>query len=354
MDPDDNQHEGRDELHREPQTFQPRVLPRAPQQNPDPLANRPADDEEDDFGGRQDEDSSTNSDESHSHEGELPEIEPEPPPYQEPAEAEEFRPRRGARDRRANPRYHGDDWVNWMHWRKSYPSPEVSFAIRLDWSTPASTDEMHHYESLISLHTDAQSGLLNDSIPLLFSAKASDADSPTLREILALPDDEERNAWIEAMYLELDQLQDKGTFVVVDRSEAGNRQVVPSTWAFKRKRYPDGSIMKLKARFCVRGDRQWEVINGHEETHAPVVEWGTLRVLFSLMLNFNMHTTQIDFRNAFVQSDLPEPIFLELPPGPFRENPAFQGKVLKVYKSLYGDRRAPRLWFQHLRQHLVS
>ena len=37
--------------------------------------------------------------------------------------------------------------------------------------------------------------------------------------------------------------------------------------------------MKLKARFCVRGDRQWEEIEGQEEIHAPVVEWGTLRVL---------------------------------------------------------------------------
>ena len=30
--------------------------------------------------------------------------------------------------------------------------------------------------------------------------------------------------------------------------------ILPSTWAFKIKRLPDGLIKKFKARFCVRGD----------------------------------------------------------------------------------------------------
>ncbi len=34
-----------------------------------------------------------------------------------------------------------------------------------------------------------------------------------------------------------------------------------STWAFKCKRYPDGLIKKLKARFCARGDKQLEGID---------------------------------------------------------------------------------------------
>ncbi len=184
---------------------------------------------------------------------------------------------------------------------------------------------MRHFEALLTLGTDLDDGTLNELPPLLFVTKANDADSPSLNQILHMTDDQERNEWIQAMYLELDQLQDKGTFIIVDRSDAANRQVLPSTLAFKMKRYPDGTVVKCKARFCVRGDRQWEVIDGREETHAPVVEWGTLRVILSLMLNFNMLSTQIDFCNAFVQSDLPEPIFLELPPDPFQENLAYAG-----------------------------
>jgi hypothetical protein len=72
-----------------------------------------------------------------------------------------------------------------------------------------------------------------------------------LHEILNLQDDVEQSAWIQTMYDELDAIQDKGTFTVVDRVAAGDHAIVLSTWAFKRKRFPDGSLMKLKARFCV-------------------------------------------------------------------------------------------------------
>jgi hypothetical protein len=49
------------------------------------------------------------------------------------------------------------------------------------------------------------------------------------------------------------------------------KHVLPSTWAFKIKRYPDGRYKKVKARFCVRGDKQQEGIN-YFETWAPVVQ----------------------------------------------------------------------------------
>eukprot|EP00957_Ditylum_brightwellii_P102484 7811548-Ditylum_brightwellii.AAC.1 len=32
--------------------------------------------------------------------------------------------------------------------------------------------------------------------------------------------------------------------------------VIESTWAFKVKRYPDGTVKKHKAQLCVRGDQQ--------------------------------------------------------------------------------------------------
>jgi hypothetical protein len=34
------------------------------------------------------------------------------------------------------------------------------------------------------------------------------------------------------------------------------KQVIKSTWVFRRKRQPNGEIYKLKARFVVRGDLQ--------------------------------------------------------------------------------------------------
>jgi Reverse transcriptase (RNA-dependent DNA polymerase) len=89
-----------------------------------------------------------------------------------------------------------------------------------------------------------------------------------------------------------------------------------------------------------------------DETYAPVVEWSTIRLLLTLAVNQNLCTTQIDFKNAFVQSDLPVPIYVELPPGGYRNHPDNQGMTLEVKKSLYGDRRAPKLWYMFLRTKL--
>lgn len=210
------------------------------------------------------------------------------------------------------------------------------------------------FDRLMDAATDPFTREIHYQHPLAFAAKVQDADNPGLREVLALPDSPERDQWIESMYNELDELQDKDTFEIVDRSDAGRREVVPSSWAFKRKRYPDGRLMKIKSRFVVRGDLQRETRGAEIDTYAPVVDWGTIRLVFSLAVNYGLHTQQIDFKNAFVQSTLPEPFFLELPPGPFRNNPDYKDKILKVQKSLYGDRRAPRLWYDHLRSALTS
>ncbi len=44
--------------------------------------------------------------------------------------------------------------------------------------------------------------------------------------------------------------------------------VLPGTWVFKCKRYPDGLIKKFKAQFCAQGDKQIEGVDFFE-TYAP-------------------------------------------------------------------------------------
>ena len=84
--------------------------------------------------------------------------------------------------------------------------------------------------------------------------------------------------------------------------------VLPGTWAFKIKRFPDGLIRKLKARFCVRGDKQ---IYGTDffDTYAAVVKWETVRLMLVLSAQLSLATKQVDFTVAFVHADI------DLPPG---------------------------------------
>ena len=97
--------------------------------------------------------------------------------------------------------------------------------------------------------------------------------------------------------------------------------VLPSTWAFKLKRYPDGRVKKFKARFCARGDRQKEGVD-YFETWAPVVQWSTVRIVMILAIKLNLISVQCDITTAFVHGRVPpsETIYVHQPRGFHRGN----------------------------------
>ena len=140
---------------------------------------------------------------------------------------------------------------------------------------------------------------------------------------------------------EITELEEKGTWEEVDQSDASS-QILPGTWVFKRKRSPDGEIVKFKARYCVRGDLQ----ETEEENYSPVVNWSTIRIVLTLSIVLNWELACLDFNNAFVQAKLTTPVWIHLPRG-FRSSRPGR-TCLKLVKSLYGLSSAPRLWYDHL------
>lgn len=184
---------------------------------------------------------------------------------------------------------------------------------------------------------------ISDIQPHILQAKmrVSDPDNPTFRQAMASPDSDK---WWGAMEAEMDTLEgDLKAWKLVKREPWMN--VLPSTWAFKIKRYPDGTVKKYKARFCVRGDRQLEGID-FWETWSPVVQWSTVRTLMTLSTKLGLHSVQADITAAFVHAPLKpgEQIFVHQPQGLNR------GKdlVLSLSRSVYGLRQAPRYFFEHL------
>ena len=193
--------------------------------------------------------------------------------------------------------------------------------------------------------------------PLTLSARANAEDNPTWEEAMSGPD---RAGYWEAACKEIDTLTKKrDAWDVVARQPWMN--VLPSTWAFKCKRYPDGSIRKLKARFCARGDRQIEDVD-YFDTFAPVVKWNTVRLLLTLSSILGLSTRQVDYVSAFVQAPIDRDpnwdsmseeerersgVFVQMPRG-FSE----PGKVLRLKRSLYGLKQSPRNFFQHLKSKL--
>ncbi|KAI2489482.1 hypothetical protein MHU86_25099 [Fragilaria crotonensis] len=278
------------------------------------------------------------------------------PPCLHPHQDTPGRPRR---IRRPNQRVFGDEWTNYTV--QLTPSsrtllghivPTLShddlFLHSLDWDAPFSEDYAS-YHAFNELHIDPYTDEVEWFHPFTLGAKASSADTPTLRDIQRLSP-QEIDLWYEAMDIELDALRKKDAMSEINRSDVPKgHQIIRSTWAFRRKRRPNGEIHKLKARFVVRGDLQ--VLDASEGTYSPVVDWSTVRLLFILTVAQQLKSTTIDFNAAFVQSDLPEPIYLELPPG---YSVPGEDKVYKVIKSLYGDIRAAKLWYQHLSAALVD
>ena len=54
-------------------------------------------------------------------------------------------------------------------------------------------------------------------------------------------------------------------------------RMLPGTWDFKIKWLPDGSPLKFKALYCVRGDKKSEGVD-YFETYAPVFSWSTVHL----------------------------------------------------------------------------
>ena len=205
---------------------------------------------------------------------------------------------------------------------------------------------------------DPMSGTLEDWDPMALAAKANDADTPNWNQAMNGPN---AQGFREACQKEIDTLNRMRVWDVVRRESWMN--VLPSTWAFKVKRFPDGMIRKLKARFCARGDCQIEMVDFFD-TFAPVVCWTTVRLMLVMAIEMNLANRQVDYTAAFVHADIDKPpgfddmspeeqhrtgVYVNMPRG-FEE----PGHVLKLNKSLYGLRQSPKNWFDHLKTQLEN
>ena len=219
-----------------------------------------------------------------------------------------------------------------------------------DYLADLDSDLMSHYP-LVDAYND---GSNHTAVNKASKKKTSDPDAPNYFE--AMSGDNAYEYW-EAMLKEITDLEKRRTWQVVLRSKAKGlgKEIVPGTWAFKAKRFPDGRFRKFKSRFCVRGDVQKLRGGGDVQTFAPVVSWVTVRLMLILSLILALKNTQIDFSNAFAQADLEDYVYLDLPKGFDPSGVSNPGDYcLELHKSLYGQVEAPKLWYEKLRGGLES
>jgi hypothetical protein len=188
--------------------------------------------------------------------------------------------------------------------------------------------------------------------PIAFTANGSDPDTLSFKEAMNAADSKE---FRKAMLKEADAHTIHDHWEVWQKSDVPQWQyILPSVWAFKRKRRIDTrEVYKYKARLNIHGGMQKHGVN-YWETYSPVVNWFSIRLCLIFALLFSWWTRQIDFVLAFPQADVECDLFMELPRGLSFEGVHQSTHCLKLKKNLYGSKQAGRVWNKHLVNGLVN
>ena len=90
----------------------------------------------------------------------------------------------------------------------------------------------------------------------------------------------------------------------------------------------------------------------YRETYAPVARLESIRILLAYASHHNFKLQQMDVKSAFLHGPLKEEVYVKQPSG--FEDPNFPNHVYRLDKALYGLTKAPRAWYEHLRELLVD
>jgi len=118
--------------------------------------------------------------------------------------------------------------------------------------------------------------------------------------------------WRQAMLDEMNVLQNNGTWELVPL--ASRKFVVGCRWIFSIKVGPDGTIDRLKARLMAKGYTQIFGLD-YGDTFSPVTNMAYVRLFIATVVLQKWSLYQLDVKNAFLNGDLQEEIYMEKPPG---------------------------------------
>jgi hypothetical protein len=127
----------------------------------------------------------------------------------------------------------------------------------------------------------------------------------------------------------------------------GNESLLGTVWVFRKKKDSEGVVVKFKARLCAQGSQQTE---GFGFTYAPTGRSTSLRAALIVGLSRGYSIHQMDAKNAFLNGNLKESVYLQPPPG--LDVP--KGYCLKLHKAIYGLKQAPRVWYAELKDFFLS
>ena len=121
-------------------------------------------------------------------------------------------------------------------------------------------------------------------------------------------------------------LSENATWSLVTRPLG--RTIVGCRWVYTVKYLSDGSIERLKAHLVAKGYTQTYGVD-YAETFSPVAKISSVWILISLVANLGWPLFQLDVKNAFLNGDLKEEVYMEQSPGFVAQGES--GKVCRLH-----------------------
>ena len=153
--------------------------------------------------------------------------------------------------------------------------------------------------------------------------------------------------WVEAINEEMQELSKNKTWDLVSSSHL--QKEIGCRWIFKAKHNANNTVNWYKARLVAKGYAQTHGVD-YEETFAPVAKMCTIKTVIELAAAKGWHLHQMDVKNAFLQGELEEEVYMIQPPG--FESRVHPNVVCRLKKPLYGLKQAPRAWHSKIMQYL--
>jgi len=185
---------------------------------------------------------------------------------------------------------------------------------------------------------------LTDADPDLVCAVASglallEAETPsTYKEAMQ---SEHAALWRAATDKEMAGCEQMGVWELVPRTSVPKFEIITCKWVFKVKTDSSGAVEVYKARVTPKGFLQREGINFFE-TFAATGKYKSLRLGLMVTAACGHNLEQMDVPQAFLNADVDEEVYMELPEG-YRAGK--EHLVCKLKKALYGLKQAPRNWY---------
>lgn len=189
---------------------------------------------------------------------------------------------------------------------------------------------------------ESTQAFITQNVRTFAAAVSRDVTEPlTYQAAITGPDHEK---WIRAMQEEYENLTSKNTWQELEPPK--NTHILNGKWVYKIKRNKDNQIIRYKARWVVKGYEQQYGVD-YEATYAAVAKSMSFKTILAIAAAEDYEIEQMDAVAAFLNGDMTEHLWVELPHG-------FQKPLLAclLNKGLYGLKQSSRLWSHKLRNTL--